>query len=165
MKFAGKIIILFLVVSSILLASLATADQTDPEINAVLSSAESLFKSMKGRDYTGIWSYLSASSRTVIVNDTYEAIASVGNTASPELIEKDFSEGGSISKAYWGGFLKNFDPDTVLEQSKWEIERTNGDYAEIKITYKKAAAPTLLRMLKENRCWKVGLVETFGTKK
>jgi hypothetical protein len=61
--------------------------------------------------------------------------------------------------------MKNFDPNMVLEQSKWEIESVKSDKAEIRILYKKASNPAILRMFKEQGRWKAGLVESFWTRK
>ena len=77
-------------------------------------------------------------------------------------IETDFSIGGLIAKSYWDEYLFYFDPDTVLEQSKWEMGSIGKQQAEIILQYKKAEQPARLKMFKEENQWKVGLIETFG---
>ena len=145
----------------LLLNCLAFAD----DIDNILLSAESLFKNMKVKDYPSIWMFLSERSKEAIIGDVYKASASAGIEYSKKQIYQDFSIGGLLSKSYWNGFLKTFDPDMVLEHSKWGIGTVKKDEAEIIITYKKSERPAILKMFKENGHWKVGLVETFWTRK
>ncbi len=80
-------------------------------------------------------------------------------------IATDFSMGGIIARSYWNGFLDNFDPAMVLEESRWEMGKIKGKQAEIIITYQSAERPAILRMYKEDDRWKVGLVETFWSRR
>ena len=147
---------------------IALAGPQQKETDAVLDAAESLFKNMKARDYKGIWQYLSFKSKANIVDATYRVMAKSGKAesmTSKEVIEGDFRAGGPIAKAYWEGYLESFNPDLVLEQSKWEIGNVSGESAEVLISYRKAEQPARLRMYKEGRLWKVGLIETFGSGK
>lgn len=138
------------------------ADSADP-ISEILSSAESLFRSMKDRDHKAIWGKLSAASRRAIVEETRKEIsrAPEGKSPSDEAIRLDFEEGGPIGQAYWTGFLANFDPVIVLERSKWETGKVAGDRAEIVLTHAKSEKPAVLKLFREDGRWKVGLVETF----
>jgi hypothetical protein len=148
-------------------ASAVTAGAPDPEINAILNSADGLFRAMRGKEYKRIWHYLSEDSRKDIVNDTYKAIrkynASVGvKVEHPrELIEDDFLAGGSVAKSYWDGYLTSFSPDMALEESRWEMGPIGEKKAEILIQHKRAELPARIRMFKEGGEWRVGLVETF----
>ena len=69
-----------------------------------------------------------------------------------------------MAKAYWNSYLNAFDPDSVLEQSKWDIAAMKKDKAEINILYKKSAKLSVLLIYTEGNVWKVGLEETFGTR-
>jgi len=53
----------------------------------------------------------------------------------------------------------------ILENSRWEIAFIKEDKAEIIITYKKSAEPARLKIFREDNTWKIGLVETFWTRK
>ena len=54
-----------------------------------------------------------------------------------------------------------FNPDFVLEESKWEMGKIEKDKAEIIIRYRKSEGPATLKMFKEEGKWVVGLEETF----
>jgi hypothetical protein len=69
-----------------------------------------------------------------------------------------------LAKAYWNSYLNAFDPDRVLEQSKWDIGAIKKDKAEINILYKKSAKPAVLLIYMEGNVWEVGLEETFGSR-
>ncbi len=135
------------------------------EADAILAPADGLFKAMKSKDYAEIWPLLSARSCRVIVSDVHDAVRDEDvPQGSLEAIEKDFMAGGAIAGAYWAAFLSSFDPDTVLEESTWEIGEVRKQTAEITLIHKKAVHPARLKMFKENGQWKVGLVETFWGK-
>jgi hypothetical protein len=69
-----------------------------------------------------------------------------------------------LAKAYWNSYLNAFDPDRVLEQSKWDIGAMKKDKAEINILYKKSAKPAVLLIYMEGNVWEVGLEENFGSR-
>jgi hypothetical protein len=69
-----------------------------------------------------------------------------------------------LAKAYWNSYLNAFDPDRVLEQSKWDVGAMKKDKAEINILYKKSAKPAVLLIYMEGNVWEVGLEETFGSR-
>jgi len=132
----------------------------------VLTSAESLFKAMKSRDYVRTWEHLSAKSKETIVEDTYKELVKANVSGSTkERLAGDFLSGDIHSRAYWHAFLVNFDPDAVLEQSRWEMGEIKKDRADVIITHKKSENPAVLQMFRESGAWKVGLVETFWTRK
>ncbi len=143
----------------------AYAEKSSNEIDNVLSSAESLFKAMKDRDYPAVWKLLTVNSKIQIVDDTYKSSIKAGVEYTKEQINMDFSATGPIANAYWNAFLAVFNPDMVIEQSKWEMGRIEKDKAEIAITHKNSEMPAVLKMFKEGGIWKVGLVETFWTRK
>jgi hypothetical protein len=145
-------------------AVISYADKTSDETGPMLNSAESFFKVMKAGEYKSIWQFLSGKSRGIIINIIikYSKDAKAGEQISKELIENDFRSGGPIAKSYWNGYLENFNPDMVLEESRWEIGELNKNKAEILILYKRSEMPVQLMMFKENNEWKVGLMETFS---
>jgi hypothetical protein len=141
------------------------AEDLNNEADSILTSAESLFKAMQKKDYAQIWGSLSQKSRGTIVQDTYKALNPKAGGYTEESIGKDFTGGGSLSGAYWNAFLNKFDPIMILDQSRWEMESIKSDKAEIKIIYKKAQSPAILKMFKEDCIWKVGLTESFWARK
>ena len=132
------------------------------ETDRILDAGEACFKAMKQKDYAAIWESLSAKSQAAIVGDVAKRAA---QTYSKEQIGADFSIGGLVAKSYWDEYLFYFDPDTVLEQSKWEMGPIGKQQAEIILQYKKAEQPARLKLFKEGNRWKVGLIETFGTER
>jgi hypothetical protein len=138
------------------------AQGDDVQTVPILDSADSFFRALKARDYVTAWSKLSALSRKTIVQEVVKWTKNDRQPVlSPELIQKDFSEGGPSAQSYWNAFLVDFDPDSVLEQSTWEMGMVKGQSAEISLLYKKAQGPAKLKMFNENGQWKVGLAETF----
>ena len=163
----------------------AASPEDHPAVPAILDRAESLFQSMKTRDYPAIFAALSAKSRETIVAETTTALlAAAGKQASPggppsvdaptvpvknpppgpEAVDSDFIAGGPIARDYWDAFLRRFDPDAALEHSRWEIGSVEKDRAEILLTYRGADHPATLKMSREDGGWKVGLVETFWSR-
>jgi len=132
------------------------------DLDRILFSSETFFKVMRSGDHVKVWSMLSSKSHWTIVADISKA---VGPGYSMKQIEEDLSKGGPIAVSYWKGFLESFDPDTILEKSKWEVGYIGSDRAELLITYRKSKRPARLQMFKEGGTWKVGLVETFWTRK
>jgi len=157
---------IIILLAAFLSFSLALADEPDRELGDILSSAESFFKIMRARDYPGIWDALTSASQRTILDEARKAIARSGGKEIPlDGLRKDFESGGPIARGYWSGFLAHFNPDIVLEQSRWEQGKIAGDRAEILITYKTAEKPALLKLFRENGQWKAGLVETFWGRK
>ena len=154
-------------------AGRAAAPEDDPAVPAILARAESLFQSMKVRDYPAIFAVLSAKSRETIVAETTSALAVTGTPShapaktrppDPEAVRRDFVAGGPIARDYWDAFLRRFDPDAALEHSRWEIGSVGKDRAEILLTHHGADHPATLKMFREDGGWKAGLVETFWSR-
>ena len=165
-------------------ASHAASPEDHPAVPAILARAESLFQSMKSRDYTAIFAALSEKSRETIVAETSSALAADAKPAppgkatapdapsapakdappDPEGVRRDFVAGGPIARDYWDAFLRRFDPDIALEHSRWEIGSVGKDRAEILLTHHGADHPATLKMFLEDCDWKVGLVETFWSR-
>ena len=162
----------------------AASPEDHPAVPAILSRAESLFLSMKARDYPAIFAALSAKSRETIAAETSAALAAAARQAPPGMpasadapspsaknpapvpgaVRSDFAAGGPIARDYWDAFLRRFDPDAALEHSRWEIGSVGKDRAEILLTHPGADHPATLKMFLEDGGWKVGLVETFWTR-
>jgi hypothetical protein len=140
------------------------AKPPDEVVNAVLASAETTFKAMKEKNYPAIWNSLSAKTRRSAVDAVYKASRKANFELEKEKIVADFAKGGELAKAYWDGYMEVFDPDTVLEQSKWGIGTIGKDTAEINILYRKSTKPAVLKLYREDNVWKVGLEETFGAR-
>jgi hypothetical protein len=162
----------------------AASPEDHPAVPAILARAESLFQSMKSRDYPAIFAALSAKSRETIVAETISALAAAAGQAppgkpssadtppalprdpapAPEAVRSDFVAGGPIARDYWDAFLRRFDPDIALEHSRWEIGSVGKDRAEILLTRHGATHPATLKMFREDGIWKAGLVETFWSR-
>jgi len=137
----------------------------DGDIDNVLFSAESLFKSLKEKNHTEVWKFLTAKSKSIIVDDVSREAKKLGSKVSRGQLSDDFASGGPIARAYWNSFVETFDPSVVLEHSTWKINVVKNEYAEINILYKKAEKPAILKVFKEDSMWKVGLEETFRTRR
>jgi hypothetical protein len=162
----------------------AASPEDHPAVPAILARAESLFQSMKSRDYPAIFAALSAKSRETIVAETFSALATAAKQAppgmagtstpphaptkapppEPEAVRGDFVAGGPIARDYWDAFLRRFDPDAALEHSRWQIGSVGNDRAEILLTHHGADHPATLKMFREDGGWKAGLVETFWSR-
>jgi hypothetical protein len=68
-------------VLSLCLPAHAASPEDDPAVPAILARAESLFQSMKTRDYPAIFAALSAKSRETIVAETSFALAAAAGQA------------------------------------------------------------------------------------
>ena len=134
-------------------------------MSPIVDSAETFFISLKKKKYGTAWDLLSAESHNRIINDEYKARRKNGENIQKVAIQSDFETGGVLFNLYWDDVLKVFDPDMVLEKSRWEMGSISKDEAEIIILYKKSEHPAILKMFKENEAWKVGLVESFWTRK
>jgi len=162
-----------LLVLSLCTPARAASPEDHPAVPAILARAESLFQSMKARDYPAIFAALSVKSRETIVSETVSALAAAGPPphapaiAPPpdrEAVRHDFVAGGPIARDYWDAFLRRFDPDAALEHSRWEIGSVGKDRAEILLTHHGADRPATLKMFREDGGWKAGLVETFWSR-
>ena len=116
---------------------------------------------MKEKNYPNIWTFLTVKSKNIIVDDVLKAEEKAGRKYTKEDIGKDFAAGNQLSRLYWNSYLDNFNPDSVLEESTWEMPKIEKNRAEIEIRKRKSAGPAMLQMFKEEGKWVVGLRETF----
>ncbi len=135
------------------------------DLDGVLRSAEGFFQTLKAADYRQAWSLLSLGSREVITDDIYKGSVSPGSAYTKEQITSDLQAGGMIATSFWKGVLQYFDPNKVLEESKWETGFIRPDRAELLITHRRSTNPAHLKLFKESGSWKVGMVESFWTRK
>jgi len=131
--------------------------------DSILDSSEKFFISLKKNDFTAAWNLLSSKSRETILGDVIRATRKAGGGINKEDIIRDFNNSGVIATSYWSAFLNTFDPNMILDESKWEMGDIGRQRAEIIITHKKSRNPVVLKVLREEGVWRVGLVETFWT--
>lgn len=144
---------------------LAQEKASNPEQDAILTAAEDLFNFMKNKEYVSIWNLLSMKSRKIIVDSVYKESKKLGTEYQKEDLIKDFSSGGVNAQEYWKSFLNVFNPSMVLDESLWRMGTIEKDYAEVILLHKKSKNPALIKMYKEDNGWRVGLEESFGTRK
>jgi hypothetical protein len=184
MRFPCRVALAAFLVLFLCLPARAASTEDHPAVPAILDRAESLFQSMKIRNYPAIFAALSAKSQETIVAETASAFAAAAiqappgkatsadtpsapaktSSPGPEAVRRDFVAGGPIARDYWDAFLGRFDPDAALEHSQWEIGSVGKDRAEILLTHHGAEHPATLKMFREDGGWKVGLVETFWSR-
>lgn len=158
MKFLAPLaVVVVLVISGYLVCTLYGET---PEQKEMLASAESFFVDLKHGRYLNVWRSLTEFSKGKIL----ESIVKKGKNLDKSLLREDFDRCGELCKAYWDTFLKVFDPDLVLSESRWQIRNFRKDRGEIVIKYRDAKRPAILRMFKEGDSWKVGLSESFFPK-
>jgi len=131
------------------------------EIDSILDGAVSFFEALRLRDYERVWTGLTDGSKKAIAKDVLTYLES----STLEAVSNDFAEGGPLATSYWNAFLQTFDPDIILEQSRWEMGPVDGNKAEIDLHFKKTERPARLRMFWEHGAWRVGLAETFWSRK
>lgn len=145
--------------------SLGATPPPDDVTDGLLRSAEALFQTMQAREYQRLWALLSRKSQQTIVRDTWNELKKKSGSYTEDRVRQDFAAGEGVAQAYWKAFLEHFDPVMVLEQSTWEMGEVKGDQAVIKLTYRKADRPAMMKMYREDGAWKVGLTESFWTSK
>jgi hypothetical protein len=155
------LVIVFMVMGYIFVSQGVFAEKQNHDILPILEAAESLFKAMKEKNYPRIWSHLTQKTRQIILDDVRKALEKTDATISMNSLQTDFSSGGRYAREYWEAYLGVFDPDTVLELSKWEAGKVGENEGEIILRYKKSDQPAILKVFKENNSWKVGMEETF----
>lgn len=159
-------IVLTVLLTLVLQAPLPAQEKaSNPEQDAILTAAEDLFIFMKNKEYVSVWNLLSMKSRKVIVESVYKESKKLGTEYNKDDLMKDFSSGGANAQEYWKSFLNVFNPSMVLEECLWRMNTIEKDYAEVILLHKKSKNPAIVKMYKEDNGWKVGLEESFGTRK
>ena len=129
--------------------------------NEALTAAEEFFIALKEKRFADVWESLTVKSRDTIINEVSNEINKKEARIGKEVVKEDFYKNGELSRLYWNSFLKNFDPDIVLERSVWAIGKIKGDTATIVLKYKESEYNSELKLYKEDGRWHVGLVESF----
>lgn len=158
MKLLTLVALFFALAISVLFTCTLYAETSEQK--EMLASAESFFVDLKHGRYLNVWRSLTEFSKGKIL----ESIVKKGKNLDKSLLREDFDRCGELCKAYWDTFLKVFDPDLVLSESRWQIRNFRKDRGEIVIKYRDAKRPAILRMFKEGDSWKVGLSESFFPK-
>ena len=140
-------------------------ETTLSSLNTILYSAEDFFISIKQGDFKTSWDLLSEKSKDKIINEIFNASRDNGAVTEKDDIRRSFIKKGLIATNFWNAARSKFDPDMVLEESHWEIGFIKNSKAEIIITYRKSSHPSRLKMYKEQGSWRVGLVETFWSRR
>ena len=158
--------ITFFVFFALFFLNLASAknsysDGQGPGKDAVLYPAYSFFESLKNNNYKKAWSLLTSASKSFIVGRIKDSFVKNRVSTGRAEIRKNMKTGGYIARAYWGGFLKSFNPDMLLKYSTWKIKSVGSGSAEIEIKYRYAKAPAFLKEYRQDGGWKFGLTETF----
>lgn len=132
----------------------------------VIEVVYSFFASVKAGNYPKTWSCLTQASKKGIVQSIENSFKKNKiNGVSAGEIRNDMKSGGGIAGAYWGGYLKSFNPEIALKYSKWKVRFIHSDSAEIQINYIYSKQTAFLKAFKENNRWKFGLTESFWTRK
>lgn len=134
-------------------------------LDAILYPAEVFFISIKESDFETSWELLSGKSKDRIIHEIYEASRDNGVEIDKDDISRSFRQNGVIAGNFWNAARSKFNPDMVLEESRWEFGFIKDRTAEITITHRKSSRPSKLKMYKENGTWRVGLVETFWSRR
>ncbi len=66
---------------------------------------------------------LLSKSRDTIVSEVFNEINKKEARIGKEVVKEDFYKNGELARLYWNAFLKNFDPDIVLEKSVWAYRK------------------------------------------
>jgi hypothetical protein len=143
----------------------AARSAADPKDTAeILNAAESAFQSMAEKDFLALWCVLTAETQRNIIRSVQKAEGRIGHEYTEDQLRADFEKGNGIALDYWGGYLSQFDPKTILKESRWSMGPVNKDRAEIILRHQKSDHDALLKMFREGGIWKVGLDETFSTR-
>ncbi len=163
MKIRTLAIYLILFLSFQISLSAYAADATHNGIP--FAAARSFFEELNARNYTAVWADLTEKSQKAIIGDVMKEIGKSHSGYSREQIRSDFRTSGPVAVAYWKAFLDNFDPEKALKKSTWKMGEVGKNEAEVIIKYRRAEDSAKLKMFREDGRWKVGLTETFWTRK
>ena len=127
----------------------------------VLTPPFSFFLNLKEHNYDKLWGLLTDNSKKYIADSIEKSFKKNHVKIGEKKIYGNMSEGGYIAKAYWGGFLKTFKPNTVLKYSIWKVKSIGSNKAQIAINYKYGKGSTIFDVYKQRGKWKFGLIESL----
>jgi hypothetical protein len=159
-----KASLLAIVIFLLTFPALARSAADPKETADILNAAESVFQSMEKRNFPALWRGLTADTQRTIIRSVSKASVKAGMNFGEKEIRDDFEKGGGMARDYWGGYLSEFDPKTILEESRWTMGEVKKERAIIVLRYRKSDRDALVKMFREGGLWKVGLDETFSTR-
>lgn len=162
MTSSKKLLIVLLALSIPFFTVISYAGKTEDEI---LKVTEGFFIALKEKRFTDAWELLTIKSRDTIIDEVYRDINKTKAKIGKEVVRQEFDKKGDLFLIYWNSFVRDFDPNTVLEQSVWNMGEIKDNKATIILQYKRSEYPAELKIYKENGKWQFGLVETFWTRK
>ena len=137
----------------------------DPKETAeILDAAEAVFQNMAKRDLPALWRGLTAETQRNIIRNVRKAEGKIGRDHAEEQLRSIFQNGEALAREYWEAYLFQFDPKTILNESRWSMGPVNKNRADIILRHQKSDHDALLKMFREEGRWKVGLDETFSTR-
>lgn len=156
-----------IIIFGILTAFFLTPDISfsDKRQDEVLNAVEGFFVALRERRFADAWELLTDRTKETIIDEVYRDINKTKTKIGREVIKEEFDIKGELFHIYWDTFMKNFDPDAILEQSVWNMPEIKTDKAVIITRHKKSEYPSELKAYRENGKWRFGLVESFWTRK
>jgi hypothetical protein len=161
----GRIQAVILAILCFLAFPAVTMAAEDPkETEQILDAAEAVFQNMEKRDLPALWRGLTAETQRSIMRNVRKAEGKIGHDHTEEQLRSVFQNGEALAREYWEAYLTQFDPKTILNESRWSMGSVNKNRAEIILRHRKSDHDALLKMFREEGRWKVGLDETFSTR-
>lgn len=135
------------------------------EQGPVFSAVEKTFVLMGERKSRELWESISRKSRDGIVNDILRSCEARKISCDGEGLRADFARGGPAATIYWANYLGTFDPNSILKDSTWRLGAVTSREADVVIRHKDAERDAIIKVVKEDGAWKMGLEESFGVRK
>lgn len=144
--------------------AVVAAAEDQKETAEILDAAEAVFQNMVKRDYPALWRGLTAETQRNIIRNVQKAEGKVGREHTEEQLRSAFRNGETLAREYWEAYLTQFDPKTVLNESRWSMGPVIKNRTEIILRHHKSDYDARLKMFREEGLWRVGLDETFSTR-
>jgi|GEM_PF-547738 len=137
----------------------------DEEVPIFAAAEKTLTLLNEREDYRAVWDSISNKSKDGIINDVMRACGSLKLRCDSTALRADFEKGGPDAVIYWQNFLAAFDPNSILVDSKWRLGAAGPAQADIIIRHRDSDREAVLKIVKEDGVWKLGLEESFGVRK
>jgi hypothetical protein len=137
---------------------------TDEE-QSILSAAEKTFLCMSEKRYGELWESISRRSKEAVVRDVLDACDVMHIRCDGTKLRMSFANEGPDAVIYWENFLAAFDPNSVIRESRWMMGKAGAEKAEIIVFHRDSDREAVLKVVKEDGVWKMGLEESFGVRK